>query len=170
MPLALHRARLWLALRMMIATTLAYALANALRQPQSYWAVLTAIIVTQHHTRRGYHPRTVDRRPGTHSRQRLRGRATAARPRRFCGTHTRSNDMDSVGSVRALPALWLVQVPLRESAPEGWLFLCALCERSSLFTPRYILTSGGTGPTCSDSASSKTSRSAFVIRFCCNRY
>ena len=47
MPLALHRARFWLALRMMIATTLAYALATALGQPQSYWAVLTAIIVTQ---------------------------------------------------------------------------------------------------------------------------
>ncbi|MBV8353456.1 MAG: FUSC family protein [Verrucomicrobia bacterium] len=31
----------------MIATTLAYALATALGQPQSYWAVLTAIIVTQ---------------------------------------------------------------------------------------------------------------------------
>jgi uncharacterized membrane protein YccC len=42
-----HRARLWLVLRMMISTTLAYALATALRLPQSYWAVLTAIIVTQ---------------------------------------------------------------------------------------------------------------------------
>ena len=47
MPLARHRARLWLVLRMMISTTLAYALATALRQPQGYWAVLTAIIVTQ---------------------------------------------------------------------------------------------------------------------------
>jgi uncharacterized membrane protein YccC len=47
MPLAPHRARLWLALRMMIATTLAYALAVALRLPQNYWAVLSAIIVTQ---------------------------------------------------------------------------------------------------------------------------
>jgi uncharacterized membrane protein YccC len=42
-----HRARLWLVLRMMISTTLAYALATALRLPQGYWAVLTAIIVTQ---------------------------------------------------------------------------------------------------------------------------
>jgi hypothetical protein len=32
MLLAGHRARLWLFLRMMISTTLAYALANALRQ------------------------------------------------------------------------------------------------------------------------------------------
>ena len=40
-------ARLWLVLRMMISTTLAYALATALRLPQGYWAVLTAIIVTQ---------------------------------------------------------------------------------------------------------------------------
>jgi len=46
-PLARHRARLWLVLRMMISTTLAYALATALRLPQGYWAVLTAIIVTQ---------------------------------------------------------------------------------------------------------------------------
>jgi uncharacterized membrane protein YccC len=45
--LARHRARLWLVLRMMISTTLAYALATALRLPQGYWAVLTAIIVTQ---------------------------------------------------------------------------------------------------------------------------
>jgi len=45
--LARHRARLWLVLRMVISTTLAYALATALRLPQSYWAVLTAIIVTQ---------------------------------------------------------------------------------------------------------------------------
>src|SRR5580692_1130596 len=44
---ARHRARLWLVLRMMISTTLAYALATALRLPQGYWAVLTAIIVTQ---------------------------------------------------------------------------------------------------------------------------
>jgi uncharacterized membrane protein YccC len=43
MPLA----RLWLVLRMFISTTLVYALATALRQPQGYWAVLTAIIVTQ---------------------------------------------------------------------------------------------------------------------------
>src|SRR6516225_5608418 len=71
---------------------------------------------------------------------------------------------------RDIPALSLVQVPLREPVPEGLFLLCALCERSSLFTPRYIRTSGGTGPTCRDSASSKTSRSAFVIRFCCNRY
>lgn len=47
MPLARHRARLWLALHMMISTTLAYALATALRLSQGYWAVLTAIIVTQ---------------------------------------------------------------------------------------------------------------------------
>jgi uncharacterized membrane protein YccC len=45
--LARHRARLRLVLRMMISTTLAYALATALRLPQGYWAVLTAIIVTQ---------------------------------------------------------------------------------------------------------------------------
>jgi hypothetical protein len=47
--------------------------------------------------------------------------------------------------------------------------LC-LCERSSLLTPRYIRTSGGFGPTCRDSAWLITSRSAFVIRSCCNRY
>ena len=46
-----HRARLWLVLRMMISTTLAYALATALRLPQGYWAVLTAIIVTQNRRR-----------------------------------------------------------------------------------------------------------------------
>ena len=45
--LAHHRPRLWLVLRMMIATMLAYALATSLRLPQVYWAVLTAIIVTQ---------------------------------------------------------------------------------------------------------------------------
>ena len=45
--LARHRARLWLVLRMMISTTLAYSLATALRLPQGYWAVLTAIIVTR---------------------------------------------------------------------------------------------------------------------------
>jgi uncharacterized membrane protein YccC len=42
-----HRSRLWLVLRMMISTALAYARATALRLPQGYWAVLTAIIVTQ---------------------------------------------------------------------------------------------------------------------------
>ena len=42
-----HRARLWLVLRMIISTTLAYALATVLRLPQGYWAVLTSIIVTQ---------------------------------------------------------------------------------------------------------------------------
>src|ERR1700738_1645699 len=46
-PHSRHRARLWLALRMRISTTLTYALATALRLPQGYWAVLTAIIVTQ---------------------------------------------------------------------------------------------------------------------------
>jgi uncharacterized membrane protein YccC len=45
--LARHRARLWLVLRMIISTTLAYALATALQMSQVYWAVLTAIIVTQ---------------------------------------------------------------------------------------------------------------------------
>jgi uncharacterized membrane protein YccC len=45
--LAYHHARLWLVLRMMVSTTLAYAVATALRLPQGYWAVLTAIIVTQ---------------------------------------------------------------------------------------------------------------------------
>src|ERR1700731_4621345 len=48
--------------------------------------------------------------------------------------------------------------------------LLCLCERSSLLTPRYIRTSGGFGPTCRDSAWPITSRSAFVIRSCCNRY
>jgi uncharacterized membrane protein YccC len=43
MPLARHRARLGLVLRMMIST----ALATALHQTQAYWAVLTAIIVTE---------------------------------------------------------------------------------------------------------------------------
>jgi uncharacterized membrane protein YccC len=46
-PHSRHRARLWLVLRMMISTTLAYALATAFQLPQGYWAVLTAIIVTQ---------------------------------------------------------------------------------------------------------------------------
>jgi uncharacterized membrane protein YccC len=45
--LARHRARLWLVLRTMVSTALAYALSTALRLPQGYWAVLTAIIVTQ---------------------------------------------------------------------------------------------------------------------------
>jgi uncharacterized membrane protein YccC len=44
---ARHRARLWLVLRMMISTTLAYALAAALHLSQGFWAVLTAVIVTQ---------------------------------------------------------------------------------------------------------------------------
>jgi uncharacterized membrane protein YccC len=47
MPLARHRARLGLVLRMMISTALTYALATALHQTQAYWAVLTAIIVTE---------------------------------------------------------------------------------------------------------------------------
>jgi hypothetical protein len=47
MPLARHRARLGLVLRMMISTALTYALATALHQTRAYWAVLTAIIVTQ---------------------------------------------------------------------------------------------------------------------------
>ncbi len=42
-----HRDRLWLALRMLIAATLAYTLAHAFDLPQGYWAVLTTIIVTQ---------------------------------------------------------------------------------------------------------------------------
>ncbi len=42
-----HRARLWLVLRMMIATALTYALATILHLPQGFWAVLTAVIVTQ---------------------------------------------------------------------------------------------------------------------------
>jgi uncharacterized membrane protein YgaE (UPF0421/DUF939 family) len=42
-----HRARLWLVVRMIIATTLAYALATALRLPQPYWAPLTAIFPMQ---------------------------------------------------------------------------------------------------------------------------
>jgi len=46
MPLARHRARLGLVLRMMISTALTYALGTALHQTQAYWAVLTAIIVT----------------------------------------------------------------------------------------------------------------------------
>ena len=45
--LARHRTRLWLVFRMVISTTLAYALATALHMSQGYWAVLTAIIVTQ---------------------------------------------------------------------------------------------------------------------------
>lgn len=39
--------RLWLALRMLISATAAYALAHAFGLPQGYWAVLTTIIVTQ---------------------------------------------------------------------------------------------------------------------------
>lgn len=42
-----HRARLWLTLRMLLAATLAYALAEAFGLAQGYWAVLTTIIVTQ---------------------------------------------------------------------------------------------------------------------------
>jgi uncharacterized membrane protein YccC len=42
-----HRSQLWLALRMTVAASLAYALATALGLPQGYWAVLTTIIVTQ---------------------------------------------------------------------------------------------------------------------------
>ncbi len=42
-----NRARLLLALRMLVAATLAYALAEAFGLPQGYWAVLTTIIVTQ---------------------------------------------------------------------------------------------------------------------------
>ncbi|HET6234331.1 MAG TPA: FUSC family protein [Acetobacteraceae bacterium] len=45
--LTCHRSQLWLALRMTIAASLAYALATALGLPQGYWAVLTTIIVTQ---------------------------------------------------------------------------------------------------------------------------
>ncbi len=45
--LARHRARLWLAARMMISVTLTYALAAGLHLAQGYWAVLTTIIVTQ---------------------------------------------------------------------------------------------------------------------------
>ena len=47
MPRTPGTARLWLVLRMIISTTLAYALATAFRLPQGYWAVLTAVIVTQ---------------------------------------------------------------------------------------------------------------------------
>ncbi len=39
--------RLWLAARMLISATAAYALAQAFGLPQGYWAVLTTIIVTQ---------------------------------------------------------------------------------------------------------------------------
>ena len=39
--------RLWLAMRMLVSATLAYALALAFGLPQGYWAVLTTIIVTQ---------------------------------------------------------------------------------------------------------------------------
>jgi uncharacterized membrane protein YccC len=42
-----YRSQLWLALRMTVAASLAYALATALGLPQGYWAVLTTIIVTQ---------------------------------------------------------------------------------------------------------------------------
>jgi uncharacterized membrane protein YccC len=42
-----HRARLLLALRMLVAATLAYTLAEAFGLPQGYWAVLTTIIVIQ---------------------------------------------------------------------------------------------------------------------------
>jgi len=42
-----NRARLWLALRMIIAAMSAYALSAALGLAQGYWAVLTTIIVTQ---------------------------------------------------------------------------------------------------------------------------
>jgi len=42
-----HRARLWLALRMIVSAAIAYALAEALHLAQGYWAVLTTIIVTQ---------------------------------------------------------------------------------------------------------------------------
>ncbi len=42
-----HRTRLWLALRMIISAVAAYSLAEALRLPQGYWAVLTTIIITQ---------------------------------------------------------------------------------------------------------------------------
>ena len=42
-----HGARLWLALRMLVSATAAYALAKAFGLPQGYWAVLTTIIVTQ---------------------------------------------------------------------------------------------------------------------------
>jgi uncharacterized membrane protein YccC len=45
--LARHSDRLWLALRMLISATTAYALAHAFGLPQGYWAVLTTIIVTQ---------------------------------------------------------------------------------------------------------------------------
>jgi uncharacterized membrane protein YccC len=42
-----HRSQLWLGFRMTVAALLAYALASALGLSQGYWAVLTAIIVTQ---------------------------------------------------------------------------------------------------------------------------
>jgi uncharacterized membrane protein YccC len=45
--LSSHRSQLWLALRMTVAASLAYALAAALSLPQGFWAVLTTIIVTQ---------------------------------------------------------------------------------------------------------------------------
>jgi uncharacterized membrane protein YccC len=45
--LARHRDHLWLALRMLISATAAYALAQVFGLAQGYWAVLTAIIVTQ---------------------------------------------------------------------------------------------------------------------------
>jgi len=45
--LARQSDRLWLAARMLISATAAYALAQAFGLPQGYWAVLTTIIVTQ---------------------------------------------------------------------------------------------------------------------------
>jgi uncharacterized membrane protein YccC len=45
--LARQSDRLWLALRMLISATAAYALAHAFGLTQGYWAVLTTIIVTQ---------------------------------------------------------------------------------------------------------------------------
>ena len=45
--LARHRPKLWLALRMTASSLVAYALAVAFALPQGYWAVLTALIVTQ---------------------------------------------------------------------------------------------------------------------------
>jgi len=45
--LARHRPKLWLALRMTASSLVAYVLALAFALPQGYWAVLTALIVTQ---------------------------------------------------------------------------------------------------------------------------
>ena len=44
---ALHRARLYLSLRIVVASLVTFALAHLLGLKQSYWAVLTAVIVMQ---------------------------------------------------------------------------------------------------------------------------